>query len=301
MYTKPVGTICRNHGLNHHFYTDDSQLYRPFKPTDCVTVIDALRRIEGCLNDIMSWMHRNMLKLNADKNNVILFSSKDINKIPSDQSINVGGATILPSNCARNLGAWLDSKMNMKSMLTLSAGPAMRIQIGHIRQYLTIDATKSLVNSLVTSRIDYCNLLLNGIPKTTLNKIQNVQNIAARLITRISHRSHITPVLKDLHWLPIQYRSLFKIFVITYKALQGQSPLYIRNLLQVYKPTRNDHRTMTALVVPKSCIVMFSDRSFSTAAPRLWNTLTEGIRDSGSLAIFNKSLKTHFFIHIYRQ
>ena len=122
-----------------------------------------------------------------------------------------------------------------------------------------------------------------------------------RLITRISRRSHITSVLKDLHWLPIQYRSQFKIFVITYKALQGQSPLYIRNLLQVYKPTRNDHRTMTALVVPKSCIVMFSDRSFSTAAPRLWNTLTEGIRDSGSLAIFNKSLKTHFFIHIYRQ
>ena len=123
MYTKPVGTICRNHGLNHHFYADDSQLYRPFKPTDCVTVSEALLRVEGCLNDIMSWMHRNMLKLNETE--VILFSSKYINKIPSDLSINVGDATILPSNCAIIVGAWLDSKMNMKSMLTLSAGPAM--------------------------------------------------------------------------------------------------------------------------------------------------------------------------------
>ena len=78
MYTKPVGTICRNHGLNHHFYADDSQLYLSFKPTDCVKVSDALRRVEGCLNDIVSWMHRYMLKLNADKTEVILFSSKEV-------------------------------------------------------------------------------------------------------------------------------------------------------------------------------------------------------------------------------
>ena len=169
-------------------------------------------------------------------------------------------------------------------MLTLSASPALRIQIGHIRQYLTIDATKSLVNSLVTSHIDYCNSLLNGIPKTTLNKLQNVQNTAARLITRTSRGSHITPVLKDLHWPPIQYRIQFKILVITYKVLQGQSPLYVRNLLQVYKPTRNlrSQNHATALVVPKSRKVMFGDRSFATAAPRLWNSLPEGIRDSGS-------------------
>ena len=78
MYTKPVGTICRNHGLNHHFYADDSQLYLSFKPTVCVTVRDALRLVEGCLNDIVSWMHRYMLKLNADKTEVILFSSKEV-------------------------------------------------------------------------------------------------------------------------------------------------------------------------------------------------------------------------------
>ena len=131
--------------------------------------------------------------------------------------------------------------------------------IGHIRQYLTIDATKSIVNYLVTSRIDYCNSFLNGIPKTTLNKIQNVQNTATRLITRTSRRSHITPVLKDLHWLPIQYRIQLKIRVITYKALQGRSPLYVRNLLHMYKPTRNDHRTMPLHLwcqkVVKSCSV----------------------------------------------
>ena len=114
---------------------------------------------------------------------------------------------------------------------------------------------------LVTSRIDYCNSLLNGIPKTTLNKRQNVQNTATRLITRTSRRSHITPLLKDLHWLPIQYRIQLKIRVITYKALQGKSPLYVRNLLHVYKPTRNDHRTMPLhLRCPKTRKVMFESQ-----------------------------------------
>ena len=70
-------------------------------------------------------MHRNMLKLNTDKTEVILFSSKDVNKIPSDLSINVGGATILPSNWARNLGAWLESKMNIEKHVSSVCGPAM--------------------------------------------------------------------------------------------------------------------------------------------------------------------------------
>ena len=132
--------------------------------------------------------------------------------------------------------------------------------------------TRSLVISLVTPRIDYCNSLLNGIPKTTLNKKQNVQNTAARLITRTSRRGHITPVLKDLHWLPIQYRIQFKIRVITNKALQCQSPLYVSNLLQVYKPTRNlrSQNNATALVLPKSYKVMFGDNSFANAAPKRW-------------------------------
>ena len=84
-----------------------------------------------------------------------------------------------------------------------------------------------------------------------------------------SHRSHITPVLKDLHWLPIQYRIQFKILVITYKALQGQSPVYIRNLLQVYTPTRNlrSQNNATALVVPESRKVMFGDGNYTIAAP----------------------------------
>ena len=107
-------------------------------------------------------------------------------------------------------------------------------QIGNIRQYLTTDATKSLVNSLVTSRLDYCNALLSGVPKTILNKLQNVQNTAARVVTRTSRNCHITPILKELHWLPVQYRVQYKILSQTYKALHDKFPVYIIELLHVY-------------------------------------------------------------------
>ena len=75
--------------------------------------------------------------------------------------------------------------------------------VSHIRRYLTSDATTYVVNSLITSRLDYCNVLLNGMPNTVMEKTQNVQNTAARIITRTSRYSHITPVLKELHWVPV--------------------------------------------------------------------------------------------------
>ena len=174
-------------------------------------------------------------------------------------------------------------------------------QIGHIRPYLTKDATKSLINSLVTSRLDYCNTLLYGIPKNLMNKLQTVQNTAARIITRTSKYDHVTPVLRELHWLPIQCRIEYKILTHTYKALNDQSPVYMKNMLEIYKPSRNLRSLNNALtlVIPKSRTVRYGDRSFQTAAAKLWNSLPSGIRSIDTLDSFKKSLKTHFFIQVY--
>ena len=88
-----------------------------------------------------------------------------------------------------------------------------------------------MVHALVTSRLDYCNSLLTGLPRTLLQKIQRVQNAAARVVTRTRRSEHITPVLKALHWLPIQRRIEYKVLLYTHKALQGDAPEYIRDLL----------------------------------------------------------------------
>ena len=234
-----------------------------------------------------------------------MFASERNAGLVNGISLAVGDSNIRPSSCVRNLGAWLDSKMDMEQHVNSICKSCFGQiwQIGHIRQYLTTDATKSLVNSLVTSRLDYCNALLSGVPKTILNKLQNVQNTAARVVTRTSRYCHITPIQKELHWLPTQYTVQYKILTHTYKALHDQSPVYIKELLHVYKPRRELRSQNSSLIlkVPRSRTVSYGDRSFAIIAPKLWKALPSGVRESSTLFAFKKSLKTHLFMQMYGQ
>ena len=126
------------------FYADDSQLYLSFEPTDQVTRDKAIRRVEACLKDILSWMQADMLKQNADKTKVIIFTSERNAGLVNGISVTVGDSNIKPSSCVRNLGAWLDSRMDIEqhvNSVCKSCFGQIR-HIGHIRQYLTTDSTK---------------------------------------------------------------------------------------------------------------------------------------------------------------
>ena len=91
--------------------------------------------------------------------------------------------------------------------------------------------------------LDYCNSLLHGLPSKVLKQLQYVQNTAARIVTGVSRRDHITPVLYQLHWLPIESRILYKILLITYKTMNNQSPSYMQELIEPYVPTRSSLRS----------------------------------------------------------
>ena len=80
---------------------------------------------------------------------------------------------------------------------------------------------------------------LYGLPDSHIAKLQRIQNSAARLVTRTCFHDHITPVLQKLHWLPVRYRIMYKILILTYKCIHGLAPLYLQELIQEYKPTRN--------------------------------------------------------------
>ena len=90
---------------------------------------------------------------------------------------------------------------------------------------------KSVVHACITSKLDYCNGLLYGLPDSQIVKLQRVQNTCARLICNLPKFAHVTPLLTELHWLPIRQRIEFKMLMIVYKALNGQAPSYIIELL----------------------------------------------------------------------
>ena len=148
---------------------------------------------------------------------------------PDTDTLSVGDAVISPALSARNLGAYFDSNMTLVPFInnTCKSAFSQLYNIRRIRKYLTTDTSKTLVHAMITSRIDCCNSLLCGLPDNSWNKLQWVQNAAARLITGTAKFSHITPVLRSLHWLPIKQRVQFKMLILIFTAINGLAPNYI--------------------------------------------------------------------------
>ena len=239
-------------------------------------------------------MGRNLLKFNQQKTELIIFCPKKHESKFQNFSLLLGDTRINNSPVVKNLGVYLDCTLSMlKHINEKSRSAHFQIKnIWSLRKCLTEDATKSLVNALVIPKLDYCNSLLFGVKQNSLMKLQRVQNSAARLIKRVRKRQHITPSLKELHWLPVKYRIEFKILLLTFKTLNGNGPSYIRCLLSEKKCLRSDN---TKLVIPTMNLVKTGERAFSHAAPRLWNQLPQEIRKSETIVIFKKKLKTFYF------
>ena len=205
--------IVDKHNLEIHCYADDSQLYLSFCRNDTANQEAASARVERCIEDNRNWMLNDKLKLNDEKTKFkIIGTVQQLAKV-SINSLRVGDATITPVSSARNLGSWFQSKLTLAFHISKTCNSAFYYlyNLRRIRKYLSKDNTKTLVHAFISSRIDYCNSLLYGLPEYQLNKLQSVQNMCARLICNESNKyCHITPLLVDLHWLPVKYRRIKK-------------------------------------------------------------------------------------------
>jgi hypothetical protein len=286
----------------YHFYADDGQLYIVFElPTednpDTITIAKA--RIEACICEMREWLAIHMLLCNDDKTEVLLFDSR--HKEPIDfPGLKIGSEEISPSPNARNIGLVMDSGLTLTTHVNgvVSAAFFHLRNIASINDHLTQEAAQTLVHAYVTNKLDYCNSVLYGLPDYLIEKLQYVQNSAARLLTVTRKFDHITPVLIQLHWLPVKYRIDFKILLLTFKALHKLAPEYLSDLLTVYKSShslRSLAHDNLLLVESKTRLKSYGDRAFSNAAPKLWNRLPRDIRHSKSLNSFKRALKTHLF------
>ena len=178
------------------------------------------------------------------------------------------------------------------SSVTRSAWYQLR-RITRVRSKITRTVAETLVNSLVTTKLDYCNSVLAQLPAKTVKKFQRLQNAAAKTICKLRKYDHVTPSLKQLHWLPVNVRSTFKVLILTYKSLNGKAPDYLAELLNNEWNLRSS--TAITLRTVSNPRTNYGKRAFSHLAPYLWNQLPADIRSSETLIIFKKRLKTHFF------
>ena len=303
LYTSPLGVIVRRHGLLYHFYADDSQLYIVFKTKDHISIDDATAKVEASATNIRAWMNKHFLKLNEDKTELLVITTKRTTPV-SEINIKIGSDTISPANDSdppRNLGVFLDSSLSLDFHISkmVKAINFALFNIGKIRKYLDKSTCAMLINGLMMSRLDNCNSLLNGVPAKSIKPLQLLQNRAARILTFTPKFNHITPVMHELHWLPVDRRIEFKILLFCYKCLNGLAPPYLSELLSRYVPARSlrsaDKDLLTVPSISAKALKTFGSTSFTLAGPRLWNDLPREIRGSGSLEIFKKRLKTHLF------
>ena len=178
-----------------------------------------------------------MLKLNTDKTELLVLNANH-RPWPAITSVSVCDDVFMPSLSARNIGVVFDSNLFMKTHLDTACKAALfhLCNLSRICKYLSTKSTEILVHALITSKIDFCNAILYGAPENLLQKLQGVQNCVARSVCLKSKYECITPLLQELHWLPVEYRIEFKILLVTFKCLNNVAPYYLQELINVYKP-----------------------------------------------------------------
>ena len=299
LYTADLLRLIERHGLHPHSYADDTQIYGSCSASD----VQLLRqRMTVCIDEVALWMRSNRLQLNTGKTEVLwCASSRRQHQIPPDP-VRIGDNVVLPVTTVRNLGIYFDSDASMKSHVsrTVSSCFAAMRQIRSIRRSVPKSVLLSLVTSFVLSRLDYGSATLVGLPAYLLHRLQSVLNAAARLVHSARKFDHVTPLLRDLHWLRVPQRIDYKLAVLIYRCLHGLAPSYLSEGLQraadVDARRRLRSASTTALVVPPTRRSTIGDRAFPVAASRVWNSLPVAVTSSTSLPTFKRRLKTALFV-----
>jgi hypothetical protein len=294
LYTTPFSHVLQKSGAFFHFYADDTQLYISFPPSLSHTPLSLL---SSTLDLVHTWFTNNRLCLNPTKTEYIIIGKLYQRSKLSSSIISISGNSIQPVKSAKNLGIIFDSDLSLfKHISSICQTSFYHIrQLRQIRPSIDINSATILANSLVHCKLDYCNSLYYSLPKSSIHRLQLVQNSLARVVIPSTLRHHhITPVLKRLHWLPVEQRIKYKIASITYKSLHHQQPSYLYELLS---PVAQSGRRSSSkkLLNLQRVISISGQRSFYSSAPKIWNHLPTALRLSPTYSSFRSKLKTFLF------
>jgi len=200
------------------------------------------------------------------------------------------------------VGVTLDSELTMQRHVNKVASACFYHirRLKQIRRLIGPKVTATLMSAFVLSKLDYCNAILAGLPKSTIAPLQRAQNAAARLIGLVAPRDHVTSMLQQLHWLPVQYRITYKLCLLMHLIHTSQAPSYLTDIVtqtaSVTSRTRLRSGSSLRYEQPRTRL-KFGQRAFSYAAPAVWNSLPPSLQELlvSDTASFKRNLKTSLF------
>ncbi|XP_056006829.1 uncharacterized protein LOC130050609 [Ostrea edulis] len=243
IYTTSLGALLRKNNVLYHRYADDNELYISFKVQQSALVVI---QMESCLKSVQTWMAQHHLKINTDKTDVLVISSKQMTSKLHIPSLQLGDDSITPVTKAKGVGVTIDSHMTIETHISsVCIGAFIHLKnLSQRRIYLDRESLECVVHAFITIKLDYCNSLYYGLPSKQIQRLQSIQIAAARVISGTRKYDSITPVLRSLHRLPIlkklfhQQRVIFKTFVLVYKTVNIMAPSYLQELITPYAPSR---------------------------------------------------------------
>ena len=190
--------------------------------------------VPECMKEITSWMNVNFLKINPEKTEILLLYPQSRSSDVIIKGTFIEGKCIRFSNEVKNVGVWLDKNLNLNKHVNkiVSHGFKLLKDIGRVRSVMTTKHTEMLVHAVTSSRLDYCNCLFFNMNKDNLFKLQKLQNAAARLVTRKRKRESVRMAMRELHWLRVESRIIFKLVLLVHKIVRGKCS---KNLKITYK------------------------------------------------------------------
>ena len=272
-------------------YADDHQLYKQF---NLVLQVEFLSEdIDNCFSFIESWMSEFFLKLNATKTKIMIIAPACIREKIIVNGTFINGKCLRFVDIAKNLGVLFDNELTFEAQINkvVTACFCTIRLLSRIKYFLSSEQLNTLVCSLIFSTLDYCNALYYGLKVETVEKLQRVQNTAARLVLKVNRFDHISTdeMFKKLHWLKIKERIVYKILLIVHKCVNGLAP---EELSDMFQPVKSDR---TRKLNVKYCNGSMGERAISVSGPKLWNALPQEIREETCTEDFKKRLKTFLF------
>ena len=200
-------------------FADDSNGRKQFALTFQFSVIN--NEIIDCLHQIINWSNAHYMKINPEKTEILLLYPSSLNREVIIKGVIFEEQCIRFSDEVKNVDVWIDKNLTMNKQVNQIVSHCYKIlkDIGRIRKCLKQCHIERLVHAVVSSRLDYCNSLYMNVSKSNMYKLQKVQNAAARLVVGGRKRDSITMALRNLHWLKVESRVVFKILLLVYKII----------------------------------------------------------------------------------